>query len=61
MRMSRASLSGFMAGLFQVLRTWYRRASERRELLRLGDGELRDFGVSRSEAMGEFRKPFWRR
>jgi uncharacterized protein YjiS (DUF1127 family) len=34
---------------------------ERRILEALSDRELRDIGVSRSEALAEAAKPFWRR
>lgn len=43
-----------------LLRKWRRRARERSELINLTDRELWDFGVTRCEAMGEWRKPFWR-
>jgi len=46
--------------VLDTVELWRRRGRERRELLRLGDVELRDFGVSRSEAIGEANKPFWR-
>jgi uncharacterized protein YjiS (DUF1127 family) len=39
---------------------WAQRVRERRELTRLSDYELRDFGASRSTAIGEASKPFWR-
>ena len=42
------------------LALWYRRNRERRELMRLSDSELRDFGVGRTEAIEEASKPFWR-
>ncbi|HXR86115.1 MAG TPA: DUF1127 domain-containing protein [Stellaceae bacterium] len=37
-----------------------RRARSRRELLTLADNDWRDIGISRSEALAEARKPFWR-
>ena len=43
-----------------VLREWRRRVRARSELRSLTDRELWDFGVTRSEAMGEGCKPFWR-
>ena len=43
-----------------LLRAWRRRARERAELGRLSDRELRDFGVSRGEAIAEAAKPVWR-
>jgi uncharacterized protein YjiS (DUF1127 family) len=43
-----------------TLATWRRRARERRELSRLSEAELRDFGIGRLEAIHEARKPFWK-
>jgi uncharacterized protein YjiS (DUF1127 family) len=43
-----------------LLYLWRRRARERSELCRLSERELRDFRVSRLEAIGEAMKPFWR-
>jgi uncharacterized protein YjiS (DUF1127 family) len=37
------------------------RWTQRRILEELGDRDLRDIGISRSEALAEARKPFWRR
>jgi uncharacterized protein YjiS (DUF1127 family) len=37
-----------------------RRVRSRRELLTLVESDWRDLGISRSEAMAEARKPFWR-
>lgn len=31
----------------------------RRQLLELSDGQLKDLGLSRADAMGEASKPFW--
>ena len=47
-------------GVLALLRLWLKRARERRELAQLSTCELRDFGVSRGEAIAEARKPFWR-
>ncbi len=46
-------------GFFGLLCLWRKRAEERRTLARLTHCELRDFGVSRGEAIAETRKPFW--
>lgn len=43
-----------------VLIDWQYRARERRQLLGLSDGALKDFGASRTDAEGEGGKPFWR-
>lgn len=42
------------------LSLWRQRRRERSELARLNDRELYDFGASRSDAMAELQKPFWR-
>ena len=36
------------------------RAQQRRELLSLGDGALKDFGANRCDVVREGDKPFWR-
>ncbi|WP_338324219.1 DUF1127 domain-containing protein [Dankookia rubra] len=46
--------------LFAMIRLWRLRAEERRELLGMPDTELRDIGISRSEARHAARKPVWR-
>jgi uncharacterized protein YjiS (DUF1127 family) len=38
---------------------WQQRAAGRRQLMRLTDRDLRDIGISRSEARAEASKPFW--
>ncbi|TDH60768.1 DUF1127 domain-containing protein [Dankookia rubra] len=43
-----------------MIRLWRLRAEERRELLGMPDTELRDIGISRSEARHAARKPVWR-
>jgi uncharacterized protein YjiS (DUF1127 family) len=47
-------------GVLVLLRLWLKRAQERRELAQLTAYELHDFGASRSEAIAESGKPFWR-
>lgn len=39
--------------------SWARRARTRRALAELSDYELRDIGLTRTEALGEASKPFW--
>ncbi|NBB71392.1 MAG: DUF1127 domain-containing protein [Alphaproteobacteria bacterium] len=46
--------------LLALVRTWYRRAHERRALAELDEHLLRDCGLSRAEASHEAAKPFWR-
>jgi uncharacterized protein YjiS (DUF1127 family) len=43
-----------------LLRTWWQRQRSRRELAQMDDRMLRDIGVSRSRALAEASKPFWR-
>ena len=47
-------------GVLALFRLWAKRARERSELAQLSSYELRDFGASRSAAIAEARKPFWR-
>lgn len=42
-----------------LLRSWWRRYLEREQLLRLDDRVLRDIGITRADALGEWRKSFW--
>jgi uncharacterized protein YjiS (DUF1127 family) len=42
-----------------TLRQWRQRTRSRRELAGLDDYQLRDFGVSRSQAQFESGKRFW--
>jgi uncharacterized protein YjiS (DUF1127 family) len=55
-----ARASETVSGLVTTLFVWLVRARERRQLLALGDSELRDFGASRADADHEGYKPFWR-
>jgi len=41
------------------LAEWQQRSAGRRELLNLTERDLRDIGISRSEAEAEANKPFW--
>jgi uncharacterized protein YjiS (DUF1127 family) len=38
---------------------WRNRASGRRQLMRLTERDLRDIGISRTQARAEASKPFW--
>ena len=53
-----AALDRFSALLIALLE-WQERARQRRQLLALSDGALKDFGASRADADGEGSKPFW--
>lgn len=46
--------------LLKLLRTWYARSRQRRQLLQLDSRMYRDIGVTADEALCEARKPFWR-
>lgn len=46
--------------LIEMLRTWRQRARSRSELAAADDATLQDLGWSRSQAMFEAAKPFWR-
>lgn len=48
------------ASLITALLDWQEHARQRRQLLALSDGALKDFGVSRADAEREGGKPFWR-
>lgn len=43
-----------------LIQLWRQRSRARRELLARTDGELRDIGITRSDAYQEADKPFWR-
>ncbi|HZS81712.1 MAG TPA: DUF1127 domain-containing protein [Stellaceae bacterium] len=47
-------------GLVELFSLWRRRIRERQELARLGERDLHDLGLSRSDVYGEIGKPFWR-
>ena len=55
-----AALDRFSAFLIALLE-WQERARQRRQLLALSDGALKDFGASRADAEREGTKPFWQR
>ena len=46
--------------LIALIGTWRRRLRDRRELASMSDMSLRDLGLTRSDALHEIRKPFWR-
>ena len=49
-----------LAGLVRGLVEWERRARERKSLAEMPDHMLKDLGVTRSDAVRESEKPFWR-
>lgn len=50
-----------LSALIIRLLEWQERARQRRQLLALSDGALKDFGASRADADGEGSKPAWQR
>jgi uncharacterized protein YjiS (DUF1127 family) len=54
------SLKKAVIAALRVVLVWHERARQRRALARLDDRLLRDVGLSRAQAVGEARKPFWR-
>ncbi len=42
-----------------TVREWRRRSRSRRDLMTLGERDLRDVRLTRSEAVQEGSKPFW--
>ncbi len=59
--LSLSATAGRMLGQFAtMLLDWQERARQRRQLLALSDGALKDFGRSRADAANEGDKPFWR-
>jgi len=56
----RATLAAWrLSLLFAPLRSWLRRARQRRELAELNDTQLNDVGLSRHIVKREVEKPFW--
>ncbi len=43
-----------------TLVTWQEREMQRRHLMELDERLLADMGLSRTDAAGEYNKPFWR-
>lgn len=46
--------------LFSTLLLWRHNYASRRQLAQLSQGQLKDIGINRSEALEEARKPFWK-
>jgi uncharacterized protein YjiS (DUF1127 family) len=57
--LAKRALDGLSTLILQLLE-WQERARQRRQLLALSDGALKDFGASRTDAEGEGGKSFWR-
>lgn len=59
-RPTRVSSNHTFAAAMSLIATWIERSRQRDALAALGADELRDIGVTRSEAARECDKPFWR-
>jgi uncharacterized protein YjiS (DUF1127 family) len=55
-----STADGRVAAAVEHLLAWHDRARQRRALLRLSDDMLVDVGISRTEALKEAGKAFWR-
>ena len=54
------NITAFMKDLVQRLKRWYFNYRTRRQLAELDHYQLQDIGISRSDAMNEVGKPFWK-
>lgn len=52
--------AGLVAILAETLKRWERNYRSRRQLLSLDAGQLKDIGLSRTDALKEGRLPFWK-
>lgn len=59
-RMRKGSVRRTLQACFGIFARWRTQARGRAELARLSARELRDIGVTPSEALREIEKPFWR-
>jgi uncharacterized protein YjiS (DUF1127 family) len=55
-----AAIQKRLAAIRNAIRRAAERARSRRLLAQLGEREVRDFGISLSEARTEASKPFWK-
>jgi len=55
----RRGRDGVVHAIVTTLLTWQDRLSQRQSLQELGDRELSDMGISRTEVEYEISKPFW--
>ena len=52
--------AGLLQRLFSALADWNDRYRQRVHLAQLDERMLRDMGLTRADAVGEYDKPFWR-
>lgn len=55
-----AAPARLLRGAVETLLAWQHRAAERQQLAALSDYDLKDVGLTRSDAQMEAQKPFWR-
>ncbi len=55
-----AGLLAKAAACIRKLNIWHARHNQRRALAQLSSYELKDIGLTRSDAMEEVYKPFWK-
>ena len=55
-----AAPARLLRGAVETLLHWQHRAAERHQLAALSDYDLKDVGITRSDAQLEAEKPFWR-
>ena len=54
-------LGATLLRLSEAIWIWRARTLSRGDLVQLGDGALKDIGLSRADAYREWSKPFWRK
>lgn len=54
-----AAPARLLRGAVETLLAWQHRATERQQLAALSDYDLKDVGLTRTDAIMEARKPFW--
>lgn len=54
-----AAPARLLRGAVETLLAWQHRAAERQQLAALSDYDLKDVGLTRTDAVMEARKPFW--
>ena len=57
---SKPSLMFNQERLIQILKLWRERSRQRKALTQLSPYLLKDIGISRSDAINEVQKPFWK-
>lgn len=55
-----STVQGYLVATFAKIRYWCNVYRQRRILLVLDDAILKDIGFSRTDALAEGSKPFWR-